>query len=233
MTKVLLYSGGLDSYMAAHLWQPDVLLHVDMGTGYGRVEASHLTVPPTVHAPLLEAHLDLSGWERPDAIIPMRNLFLVTAATNYGETVALAATAGDRVLDKSVEFADQATSLLRYLWQPQHWTVGKDITVTLPYKSSTKRELVREYRETGGDVAALAADTFSCYTPTLAGGHCGTCKPCARKWVALCAEGVDPGYDAAATVLATYLPAIQDGTWDRGLKEAASVMDALRWKGLA
>lgn len=32
MKKVLLYSGGMDSYIIAKLWHPDVKLYIDYGT---------------------------------------------------------------------------------------------------------------------------------------------------------------------------------------------------------
>ena len=44
--------------------------------------------------------LDLSKWEREDKIIPLRNMYLIGIATNYGDEICLGATAGDRVLEK-------------------------------------------------------------------------------------------------------------------------------------
>ena len=32
--KVLLYSGGMDSFLAAHFWQPDFLLYCDVAHKY-------------------------------------------------------------------------------------------------------------------------------------------------------------------------------------------------------
>lgn len=52
--------------------------------------------------------------------------------------ICLGATAGDRVLDKSPRFAEAASNLLSYLWQPQHWTKGRKIEICLDFKSMTK-----------------------------------------------------------------------------------------------
>ena len=34
--KVLLYSGGMDSWLIDKIWKPDVKLYVDMGTKYSQ-----------------------------------------------------------------------------------------------------------------------------------------------------------------------------------------------------
>lgn len=228
MTTVLLYSGGLDSYALAHIGQPDVLLHVRMGTSYGRVESGLLAAPAGLENRVTEADLTLALWERADTIIPARNAHLVLLAANYGETVWLAATAGDRVHDKDLKFADRMNELLAHLYAPQWWLPdGRDVRMELPAKAWSKEELVARYLAAGGDGAALARDTTSCYDATFHTRHCAGCKPCARKWMALVVNDVDPGYDAAPYVRATYLPAIRDGSWDRGRDEAATVLAAL------
>lgn len=221
MTKVLLYSGGLDSMCARFLWNPDVLLYINMGTKYTDAEQSRL--PTTVQTETL----DLSPWERSDGIIPNRNLILCAIATNYGNHIALAATAGDRVLDKSTEFAEQASTLLSYLWQPQHWTSGKDIKIELPVKHLSKLQLVQQALQAGATPLELGS-SWSCYTP-VNNTECGACKPCCRKWVALAAAGYpDVTVDASKAVKTHYLPAIKNGTWDRGKAEADAVLQALK-----
>ncbi|MFC7328855.1 7-cyano-7-deazaguanine synthase [Marinactinospora rubrisoli] len=229
MTRVLLYSSGLDSYCAAWLWRPDLCLYVDLGTGYNAPEIRLLGHAP---AATRTTSLDLSPWERPeDRIIPLRNLMLACVAAQYGETIAMAATAGDRVLDKTPTFASMTSHLLTWLWQPQHWTEGKTVDLVLPVKHLSKSELVRAALDAGADPADIGSRTWSCYTPTAEGTECGACKPCARKWVALVANGCPPTADAADHVRRHYLPAIRDGSWDRGPAEAEDVITALRRAG--
>ena len=175
--KVLLYSGGMDSWLISKLWKPDIKLYVDMNTKYSKDEISRL--PDDV----IVEKLDLSKWERDDKIIPLRNLYLVMLATNYGDTICLGATAGDRVLDKSYTFATKASGLLSYLYSPQHWTEGKQIEIDLAYKDKSKRELLNLYVEQGGDLLQAWNKSFSCYNPQ-AGSPCFACKPCFRKAVA-------------------------------------------------
>ena len=44
MKKVLLYSGGMDSWLISHLWKPDVKLYIDTGSSYAAEERRRL--PP-------------------------------------------------------------------------------------------------------------------------------------------------------------------------------------------
>lgn len=191
MKKVLLYSGGMDSWLISKIWDPDVLLYVDMCTKYSKAEIERL--PKDV---IIEK-LDLSKWERPDGIIPLRNLYLIMIAANYGDEICLGATAGDRVLDKSFEFAEKASDLLSFLYSKQHWTEGRTIKVNLDFKNLTKKELLIRYLNQGGSLAEAANNSFSCYEPILDGSgrwsECWQCKPCFRKYVAFKILGYDFG----------------------------------------
>ena len=118
MKKILLYSGGMDSWLMNKLWKPDILVYVNLHGRYNAQEISHLPE----NCQILD--FDLSKYERPDKIIPLRNLFLVMLATiTYTEEkdeeieILLGATAGDRVLDKSLIFAEKTSDLLTYLYQ--------------------------------------------------------------------------------------------------------------------
>lgn len=217
-TRVLLYSGGMDSWCLRHLWQPDVCLYVDMGTLYADEELATLDADVVV----LDAKA-LGQWEHANAIIPLRNLLLVTLAAQYGGNegsvqVAMAATAGDRSLDKSPPFAHRASELLTWLWSPQWWTPGKAVDVVLPVKDLTKAELVGRYLAAGGDPQALLR-SFSCYTPTLHGKPCGACKPCARRWVALACNGIQSTPDCRDYV-AQHLLATARGAEDADVRRA-------------
>lgn len=222
MKKVLLYSGGMDSWLINKIWNPDVLLYVDMCTKYSKAEIERL--PKDV---IIE-RLDLSKWERPDAIIPLRNLYLIMIATNYGDEICLGATAGDRVLDKSFEFAEKASDLLSFLYSKQHWTEGRNIKVNLDFKNLTKKELLVKYLEQGGNIAEAANNSFSCYSPTPAGKECWQCKPCFRKYVSFKVLGYDFGGRVDRIVkeyMRVYIiPQIQKGTYGRGREEENDIL---------
>ena len=139
--KVLLYSGGMDSWLIDKLWKPDIRLYIDMNTRYSKEEMKRLPDDIVIEK------LDLSKWEREDKIIPLRNVYLIGIATNYGDEICLGATAGDRVLDKSPVFAELYEELLGYLYQKQHWTEKRTIRINLDYKAYTKTELLKQFKE--------------------------------------------------------------------------------------
>jgi len=225
MTKVLLYSGGLDSLCTRYVWKPDVLLYVDLGSAYSVAEIARLD--GDVQVVRLR---DVGQWEREDRIIPLRNLFLVAVAAQYGDTIALGATAGDRVLDKSYEFARMTTELFTYLWRPQHWTDGKAVQVVLPVKNLTKRALVRAAIDSGVSPLHLETASFSCYEPQ-SGAPCGRCKPCWRRWVAFAGNGIWSKPNCRDYVREVVYPALSSGTEDRGA-ELADVEHALSLAGV-
>lgn len=193
--KLLLYSGGLDSFIASHLFRPDRCLYVDLKSRYSDKEIANL-VPPA-YGELVFDHeiLNLQHFERPDLIIPQRNAFLILAGALYGGSeIMLGATQGDRSKDKDLVFASRMNELLAHIWSPQHWLMaGRTINVTLPMRELSKRELVRRYLRTGGDPALLQL-CVSCYDSDSI--RCGRCKACARKWMALVLNGVECRFDA-------------------------------------
>ena len=216
MKKVLLYSGGMDSWLIDKIWKPDIKLYIDMNTRYSKEEIKKL--PKDV---IIEK-LDLGKFEREDSIIPLRNLFLVMLASNYGNEVCLGATAGDRVLDKSLEFGKKTSNLLTYLYQKQHWTEERKIKINLDYKSFTKTQLIKKYIEQGGNIEEAVKESFSCYYP-IDSKECWNCKPCFRKYVSFKLNGYDFGKEIDLKIK-TYLekeiiPYIKNGTYGRAEEE--------------
>ena len=190
---VLLFSGGMDSVIFDHLLKPDVLLYLPTGSKYedietkkmldltskGYVDGSKLVVLPDV--------LNLSKFERDDAIVPNRNAFLLLFASLYGETLILGSVQGDRSYDKDEIFYDKMEALLNHMWQEQHWTEEKSFKVMSPYKNTTKTQLIKDYLADGGKPEILL-ESYSCYEGKEE--LCGWCKPCFRKWVSLHNNGI-------------------------------------------
>lgn len=185
--KVLLYSGGFDSWIISCLWRPDLRVYFDIGTEYSEFEKKGLDADVLV-VPLP----GLSQYERRDGIIPTRNLIFCSLASIYGDEICLGATYGDRVLDKSIEFAEMASGILSHLWKKQWWTERRDIRVVLPYKGHTKIDLLDEYLRNGGNVHVAWKSSRSCYHPDGNGNPCWKCKPCLRKWAAFARFGYAP-----------------------------------------
>lgn len=229
MKKVLLYSGGMDSWLMSKLWEPDIKLYVDMKTRYSENELARIRKEPDVQV----VEFPLGQWEREDAIIPLRNLYLAMVACNVTGSedveILIGATAGDRVLDKSPEFVNKATDLLSYLYTPQHWIPeGKKVKVCIDYKQYTKTDLLKMFKKQGGDLEEAFTRSFSCYNP-VDGHECWHCKPCFRKFTAFSEAGYEFSDEVARTVCSyiktDILPDIEAGTYGRGEKEEHDIVD--------
>jgi len=185
---VLLFSGGMDSMIFDHLLKPDVLLYLPTGSKYEYIETKKLDdmalagYIDTKKLVVLPDVLNLSLFERDDAIVPNRNAFLLLFASLYGETLILGSVQGDRSYDKDELFYKKMESLLNHMWKEQHWTEEKKYKVMSPYKHTTKTQLVKDYLAAGGEPEILL-ESYSCYEGK--GQVCGWCKPCFRKWVSL------------------------------------------------
>lgn len=224
MKKVLLYSGGMDSWLISQIWKPDIKLYIDMHTRYSENEKKKIQEN---EKDVKIVDFPLGQWERKDAIIPLRNLFLVMVVCNITGAedveICLGATAGDRVLDKSEGFREKATDLLNYLYQPQHWIPqGKKVNINIDFKSKTKTQLIAMYVEQGGDIEKAFNHSFSCYNPDN-GRECWSCKPCFRKFVSFALNGMrfTPEVENTAIqyIKSEILPQIQNGTYGRAKEE--------------
>lgn len=223
--KVLLYSGGMDSWLIDKIWKPDMKVYVNMHTRYSEEEIRRIQENDS---DVTIVDFPLGQWERDDAIIPLRNLYLVMVICNItGEQdvdICLGATSGDRVLDKSQLFVDKANDLLNYLYQSQHWIPnGKKININIDFKNKTKTELLSMFVQAGGDINEAFTRSFSCYNPTN-GCECWQCKPCFRKFVSFACndyEFTDSQISTAVNYIQTdIMPLINNGTYGRGDEEA-------------
>ena len=179
--KVLLYSGGMDSWLIDKLWKPDVKLYINIDGDYSYEEMARLPVDvKCVSFPLL------GTFEQPDKFVPLRNLYFLMIASHYGDELCLGATAGDGSKDKSFDFLVQMESMLSYFWDDKK--VSKSIRIEKRFAQMSKGDLLREYLAGGGSIERVRAETFSCYTPRD-GKECGECYPCFRKFSILHANG--------------------------------------------
>lgn len=79
--------------------------------------------------------------------------------------------------------------MLNYLWETRSANLnGKQIEIEREFLMKSKVDLVREFKEKGGDLKELYEKSISCYQPKD-GCQCWGCKPCFRKFVAMAANG--------------------------------------------
>lgn len=188
--KVLLYSGGTDSWLIKELWNPDILLYVDMDTQYSKQEIKRIQKrKERVNI----VTFPLGRWEdKKTAFIPMRNMYLLMVASNYGDNICLGATKEDAggSSDKDISFLKEAESMLNRLWAPQSLYDGKKVRVEKEFTTMTKEDMLRMYLKIGGDINRFKNETFSCYTPKK-DKECMHCKACFRKFIVAYANGAD------------------------------------------
>lgn len=236
--SVLLFSGGMDSVMFDLLLKPDILLYIPTGSNYEEIETKKIKklaedgiIDPNKLI-ILDNTLNLAMFERDDLIVPNRNAYLILMASHFGEKIYLGSVYGDRSLDKDETFYGLIENLLNHMWQEQHWTEERVFSISSPFKSTTKTELIKQYLEAGGDIQNIL-DSYSCYRGTAQ--PCGVCKPCVRKAVSLICNGVDIPDDyfetdpLSAEWIYTVLPQMQEGKY-RG-REDEDFIKALKIKG--
>lgn len=189
--KVLLYSGGMDSWLIDHIIDPDVLLFVRIHTKNNEMEYQKLLDlldKGKIKANKLEVvDFDLSTFERPSQnyFLPLRNLHFVTIAAHYGDEIYLGATGSSTHFDKNDTFAEKASDVISYLLSESN---EGPVSIKLPFKDTTKTELLKMFIDKGGNIQDAYESTVSCYTP-INGKPCMSCTSCMSKFAAFYNNG--------------------------------------------
>ena len=234
--RILMYSGGLDSFILKYLYKfaDDECLFVDVGTADCRKERQ---LVETYFPPMRIISLPLAQWELQNKIIPFRNHFLSLVAAQYASEIYFGFTAGDTTLDKDIVFQNQMSNVLTYFASgpvgKMPLSVNSPIRILMPYKEQTKTELVRAYLAAGGDEEALDYVSRSCYSGEHV-SHCGECRSCLRRFVALKLNGIYRGTefkkDPVYGLREFYLECVRK---DRNIKELQEVAECLKLVGLS
>lgn len=178
MSKVLLYSGGTDSWLVDKLWKPDIKLYININGRYSNEEIKRL--PKDVK--IIDFPF-LGTIEKDNAIVNLRNLYFIMIATNFGDNICLGATLGDRGgKDKTPEFFNKAEDIINYCLLGNSYGSSEYKNICISYINKNKYELVEEYIKQGGDIDTFINETFSCYNP-INNKECLKCKPCYRKFL--------------------------------------------------
>lgn len=175
--KVLLYSGGCDSWLIDKIWKPDVKLYVDIDGNYSKTEISRL--PSDVKI----IKFPLGVFERDDGFVPLRNLYFLMLASNYGNNICFGAIKGDQGLkDKTEEFIDMASGIINYCLNENSYVDDMKIMIENRFIKMTKYDLLKQYLGMGGSLEEFVKRTFSCHHP-IDDAECWNCKPCYRKFL--------------------------------------------------
>lgn len=228
--KVLLYSGGMDSWLIDKLWKPDIKLYVNIHGDYSASEIIRLPEDVVV----VDCPFIGQFENHKNKFVPLRNLYFLMIASNYGNRICLGATGGDwGNRDKTPEFLKSAEHLLNYLWEDKK--TKRHIQVDDGFIYTAKSDLIRQYLKLGGTIEELKNHTFSCYTP-VDGEECLSCYPCFRKFALLYANGAIYSIEQRRRmweyVSTTILPSKEEGGYpgtyytDRG-KESVDLISAV------
>ena len=181
---ILLFSGGMDSYIAWYYLRNPKTLYIDLNHRYSYQERTAvLNLIPSTY---IDKRLDLHDWEEEDANIPMRNAFFAMIASQYDKEIALVVQKGEMTIpDRSPEFFRNFGSWIS-------WMRGKSgYKITSPFFEMTKTEMVSWYVNRGED-PKLLIETRSCFG--ILADPCGKCGACFRRWVALTNNGLEEEY---------------------------------------
>jgi 7-cyano-7-deazaguanine synthase len=179
--RVLLFSGGVDSFCAYYYLNKPQTVYFDLRTRYSHKELKYIknAFPNTI----IDDSLDLRSREIGDkAYVPFRNLLIACQAAHYSDTIIIAGLKDDKVSDKNEEVFVEMSCLLSKM-------EGRQINVTSPFWQHTKAEVVRWYLEDFGGTPSDLVNTVSCYSATST-SYCGQCPCCFRKWCALTTNGI-------------------------------------------
>jgi 7-cyano-7-deazaguanine synthase in queuosine biosynthesis len=193
MKKLLLFSGGMDSFIAykfiryyMHHNDSLMVLYIDYGGMYCKKEMDviHKLIPEVI----VDGSLYLGDQEGRDglAFIPYRNLSFALLAMKYDpDEIIMAGMEDDNCIDKTpTAFEDFSRILSTY-------GKGKQVIVSSPFWNKSKVRAIKWYLETigkSGRALDLLLKTTSCYDPQK--HYCGECRACFRKWCALWGNGI-------------------------------------------
>lgn len=196
--SVLLFSGGMDSFILNFIYKPDVLLYIKTGCKYEGKELAtidgYINTSGLKNKFVLVDFSFLEKYELDNAHIPLRNLIFLEVASFYGNIIYLGALRGETSKDKSKRFRRMSQAIISYCWDDKLGLgTKKKIRIVFPFKNKTKTEILKLYLEKGGSKMDLIRYTVSCYSPD----HflCGRCMSCFRRWVAEVLNNVfNPNY---------------------------------------
>lgn len=173
MNKVLLFSWGIDSYIAykwyESKWEKVIPLYVDLWTVYWLVEWKNVKrlLPNTIKIKCL-----IPQTENENAFIPARNLLLATIWLQYWDEIIFWWLKDDNCEDKNKFIFEEFSNILTKISR-------KTVKVISPFWDMTKNDIVEWYLKQWYSVKNLK-QTVSCYNWKH---YCWKCPSCFRKWV--------------------------------------------------
>lgn len=179
MKKVLLYSGGTDSWLIDKIWKPDKKIYINIDGYYSQTEISKLPKDvEIINFPFLG-----TTEERDTNFVPLRNLYFLMIASMYGDEICYGATRSDRgSKDKREEFIEKTQDIIDYCLIGNSFTKDRKIHICTDFVKLNKFEIIKKYLDKGGSIEEFVEDSFSCYH-SIDGKECYHCKQCYKKFL--------------------------------------------------
>lgn len=177
MNNVVMYSGGIDSFLT-HQWLKHnaidhELIYFNLGTKYANDEINMFQSDGFISYVKEKVNisdcLHMGSLEHEDAHVPNRNILtaiMANSVTGY-DNIWIGGTLSDRTNDNTSKCFKTLSSLLSYV-------NDRKITISSPFWMNHKPDLVKSYVETNGwsllpdrneARKSLVLSTFSCYYP--------------------------------------------------------------------
>lgn len=190
-SHVLLFSGGIDSFVGYHYLKKTLGLedlktvYFDLGAPYNKreIEVVKQLIPDTI----IDESLKVGDTQRGvNAYIPYRNLLIAMLCSKYGKHLWICGLKDDKVEDKNEKAFEIMTNCLNAISKPED-----EIKIDSPFWNMTKAEVVKWYLDNIDPEGKDLLKTISCYSDNEISNYCGKCPSCFRKFNALKENGLD------------------------------------------
>ncbi|NLR94916.1 7-cyano-7-deazaguanine synthase [Flammeovirga agarivorans] len=189
--KVLLYSGGFDSFLLRkrlrESLEPLTLLHFNVGVDYSKREQEQ--VRNQIYAPNEDLKINDTFRMESEAnhYVPLRNIYFFLKAFEHAPKVFVGTTVFDFFRDTNEDILKAVENFMKVYYynvpKPENWK-GFSPEVISPHKDLSKSEALNLCLEENVVTEKEISELISCYAPTTDKG-CGKCSACVRKAVAL------------------------------------------------
>lgn len=182
--NVLLFSGGIDSFVAYHYIRKELgrevtPVYFDLGAPYNHREIA--VVKTLLPETIIDTSLSVGDTQRgQNAFIPYRNLLLACLARKYGSNIWIAGLKDDMVEDKNPDAFNSMQECMNFISKPEDHA-----RLRSPFWGATKEQVVRWWCNNFPEERDKILQTISCYDPYEPSNYCGRCPSCLRKFFAL------------------------------------------------
>lgn len=211
---VLMFSGGLDSYLALLTLIDNgidpKLVYVEHGSknNYEQLYQAQKLAKKHNKKLIIDRTLSLGNREQENAFIPNRNGFLAYVGALYGNFIYFS------IMDGEQSYSDCRKDTFMALSVSLTKLSGTPVVVDSPFWDMTKAEVIaqldpRYYKD--------LLDTWSCHRG-MRSVHCGHCSACIRRFVAFEVNGINQEVWAVEWEVDPWRTGLAEEYYERALK---------------